>query len=114
MTDVEVTKHINRHSHGSHPNVELVCYRVAQEALTNVARHSGADKVWLDLHARPEHARPTDYRQWQRWRRHEGAGIKGMRERALLVDAPLVVDSPPGEGTKVGLDVPLRQEYEPL
>jgi two-component system sensor histidine kinase UhpB len=38
--------------------------------------------------------------------RKEGAGIRGMRERALLIGARLTVDSPPGGGTDVRLVVP--------
>ena len=38
----------------------------------------------------------------------EGAGINGMRERALLVNATLAIASPEGEGTEVRLAIPLR------
>ena len=50
-TGINVVKHIAPQSDRLPPDVELVCYRIAQESLTNVARHADASKVWLDLHA---------------------------------------------------------------
>ena len=50
-TGIAVVKHVAPQSDRLKPDVELVCYRIAQESLTNVARHAGAGKVWLDLHA---------------------------------------------------------------
>jgi two-component system sensor histidine kinase UhpB len=85
---------------------ELVLYRVAQEALTNVVRHSGAAEAELVLLTRSDRAElvvrdrgsgfdPAAVR--------DGAGIRGMRERALLVNAELEVDSEIDEGTEVRL-----------
>ena len=87
------------------PDVELVCYRIAQESLTNIARHAQASKVWLDS-AQPRRiscgcASPTTARGGVDT---EGAGINGMRERALLVSAALTIASPAGEGTEVLVD----------
>lgn len=88
---------------------ELVIYRVAQEALTNVARHAEADNVTLSLTkvgANAELEVIDDGRG-----RDEivpGSGIAGMRERALLVGADLTVTSAPRQGTTIRLRVPLR------
>jgi two-component system sensor histidine kinase UhpB len=92
------------------PEAELVVYRVAQEALTNVARHSGADRAEMALSARDgrltltvsDHGRglPTD--------QAPGSGIRGMRERAGLVGGRLEISSSqPGPGCEVRLDVPV-------
>jgi two-component system, NarL family, sensor histidine kinase UhpB len=43
----------------------------------------------------------------------DGAGIKGMRERALLVNADLTITSPSGRGTEVRLTIPLRMQQGP-
>ncbi|MFN6544251.1 histidine kinase [Mycolicibacterium nivoides] len=109
---IAVVKHIALQSDRLKPDVELVCYRIAQEGLTNVARHSGARKVWVDLHTGEGELtlRVADdgcggiATEPMR----EGAGINGMRERALLVNAALTISSPPGGGTEVRLVIPLR------
>ena len=112
-TGVDVGKYLDPHLARLDPDIELVCYRVAQEALTNVARHAGADTVRVDLHATDEHLtlRVTD--DGRGGVITDGAGIKGMHERALLVDATLDIASPPGAGTEVRLVVPLRVESRP-
>ncbi|MFH8801095.1 histidine kinase [Streptomyces sp. NPDC017936] len=83
---------------------ELVLYRVAQEALTNTARHSGADRAELRL--RPV-ADGVELLVRDNGRglgpAAEGAGIRGMRERALLIGATLTLTSGADGGTEVRL-----------
>lgn len=88
---------------------ELVVYRVAQEALTNAARHAGATDVEVHLSNRPGGSVRLLVRDDGKGigRAHEGAGIQGMRERALLVGAELAVGGGPHGGTDVRLDVPV-------
>ncbi len=88
------------------PAAELVCYRVAQEALTNAARHAHASAVELTLRAVDDRIelRVADNGRGSGGR--EGAGITGMRERALLIGAVLTVSSTPGQGTTVELRIP--------
>jgi two-component system sensor histidine kinase UhpB len=90
------------------PDVELVLYRVAQAALTNVVRHAAADRVEVclartgptavELHVADDGRGVGAVR--------EGAGIRGMRERALLIGAALDVAPGPAGGTRVVLTVP--------
>jgi two-component system sensor histidine kinase UhpB len=87
-------------------DVELVLYRVAQEALTNVARHAGCAEARLVLRRITDGVElavidPGD--GFDADAAAEGAGIRGMRERALLVGAELEVGSVPGVGTSVKL-----------
>jgi two-component system sensor histidine kinase UhpB len=105
---IAVVKHISPQSGRLKPDVELVCYRIAQESLTNVARHAGAGKVWLDLHTTAEQLTLRIADDGRGGVVTEGAGINGMRERAPLVNATLTVTSPPGEGTEVRLTIPLN------
>jgi two-component system sensor histidine kinase UhpB len=92
------------------PDTELVIYRVAQEALTNVARHSGTDRAELRLES-DDHRLELTVRDWGHGlppNGSPGTGIRGMRERASLIGASLWVSDPPdGEGCVVRLDVPL-------
>lgn len=106
-TGIAVVKHIASQSDRLKPDVELVCYRIAQESLTNVARHAGARKVWLDLHATADRLTLRIADDGKGGVVTEGAGINGMRERALLVNASLTITSPTGEGTEVRLAIPL-------
>jgi two-component system sensor histidine kinase UhpB len=91
-------------------DAQLVVYRVAQEALSNAARHSGAGRVEVRL----RRADATgvllevsdDGRGFAFDESERGLGIGGMRERALLIGAELTIESRPGHGTTVRLAVP--------
>jgi two-component system sensor histidine kinase UhpB len=86
---------------------ELVVYRVAQEALTNAARHARADSVTLSLTRVGDRVVlevADDGHGFDAGR--EGAGLRGMRERASLVAADLALTSGP-HGTTVQLGVPV-------
>jgi two-component system sensor histidine kinase UhpB len=88
---------------------ELVLYRVAQESLTNAARHAHARHVHLTLrrcHNGAELCIGDDGRGLRR--APEGAGIRGMRERALLIGADLTLGPRPDGGTEVRLRVPTQ------
>jgi two-component system sensor histidine kinase UhpB len=89
---------------------ELVVYRVAQEALTNVARHAHADDVRLELQRAGERVVLTvrdDGRGLPRTEASSSHGIRGMRERAMLIGAELHIQSDPGRGTEIQLSIPL-------
>jgi two-component system sensor histidine kinase UhpB len=92
---------------------ELVTYRVAQESLTNVARHSASTRASLTLerHQRSLLLTVRDYGLGLPRRTVAGSGIRGMRERAAVIGARLDVGSPPsGPGCQVRLEVPLGEE----
>jgi two-component system sensor histidine kinase UhpB len=91
-------------------DAQLVVYRVAQEALSNAARHSGAQQVEVRLR-RDEGGGVAlevadDGRGFAFDDSERGLGIGGMRERALLIGAELTIESRPNSGTTVRLDVP--------
>ena len=93
------------------PAAELVIYRVAQESLTNVLRHAGASQAVLTLRGDAEGVTLQvidDGRGLDGSR--AGAGIQGMRERALLVDAAFGLRDSPQGGTEVRLEVPCEAE----
>lgn len=91
------------------PDTELVIYRVAQESLTNVARHAGAETVTLSLSLQGDAValRIADEGHGLQ-DRPEGSGIRGMRERALLIGGRLTIGPRVGGGTEVRLVVPAR------
>ena len=92
-------------------DVQLVVYRVAQEALSNAAQHSGADHVGVRLGRegdRVELSVEDDGSGFTFDQAARGLGIAGMRERALLVGGDVRVESRPDVGTRVSLTVPLE------
>jgi two-component system, NarL family, sensor histidine kinase UhpB len=89
-------------------DAQLVLYRVAQEALTNAARHSGAGRVEVSLRRGADGVElevADDGRGFAFEQSERGLGIGGMRERALLVGGELTIESRPGQGTTVKLHV---------
>jgi two-component system sensor histidine kinase UhpB len=106
---LEVSVEIDPDLPGLDPETELVVYRVAQEALTNVARHSGVDRAELRLMVEPTRIRLTvrDCGRGLPAAGAPGTGMRGMRERATLIGGRLEVVNPPGEpGCEVRLEVP--------
>jgi two-component system sensor histidine kinase UhpB len=91
-------------------DAQLVVYRVAQEALSNAGRHSGAGRIEVTLRRRQdggvELTVADDGRGFAFEESQRGLGIAGKRERALLVGARLTIESRPGAGTTVRLVVP--------
>jgi signal transduction histidine kinase len=92
--------------------IATAAYRIAQEALTNVARHSHATRVDVSLRTEgdflsldvEDDGRGFEPRELAESR---GLGVVGMRERAELIGGTLAIRSRPGEGTSVRLTVPL-------
>jgi signal transduction histidine kinase len=86
------------------PTVDAAIYRVAQEALHNALRHSGASRVRLVL--TPDGLEVTDDgRGFVVSGTGPGLGLASMRERAAAVDGTLLVTSAPGDGTRIRLTV---------
>ena len=108
---MRIARHMDRSLPALEPDVELVVYRVAQEALTNVARHGNCNQAELELRGLVGAVQlnvADAGAGFDADEAPEGAGIRGMRERALLVRASLDVTSAPGAGTTVRLLVPVQ------
>jgi signal transduction histidine kinase len=104
------------------PAIETILFRIGQEAMTNIARHSGAEHVTLAIVRRTGSLSLTiedDGRGFDPARRESGApaaggiGLPGMRERAAAAGGRLVVTSAPGGGTRIRAEVPLVDEPVP-
>ena len=93
------------------PGRAIEVYRIVQEALSNVARHSGAPSADVELSLNgpvlrvviDDRGRGFDLQA----ARDGGLGLSGMRERAALLGADLSISSAPGAGTRITLDVGL-------
>ncbi len=100
-------------------SLETALYRIAQEALTNVARHAAARSASLVLESRrgsvtliaEDDGRGFDVASCMRESRDDRClGLFGMRERATLLGGALTIESTPGSGTTVFVKVPLPLE----
>lgn len=93
--------------------IETVLYRVLQEALTNAARHSGADTVSVILERRRDHAAMTvedsgiGFEADQVLANSDRLGLRGMQERVTLTGGTLTIESTPGDGTTLFVRIPL-------
>jgi two-component system, NarL family, sensor histidine kinase UhpB len=97
------------------PDAQVVVYRVAQEALMNASRHSGASRVEVSLEPCDSRVRlqvADNGSGFAFAEEGKGLGLDGMRERALLVGGALEIDSRPGKGTTVRLEVPAGAPVE--
>ena len=95
---------------------ETALYRIAQEALTNVFKHSGADRVSFILERRGDHVFAVVEDNGQGFdveallessARGRRLGLLGMRERATLLGGTLNIESSPGAGTSVFVRIPV-------
>jgi len=90
--------------------VETALFRIAQEALTNVAKHAQASQVTVTLESVDGGARLTIADDGIGFdpaaRHHTGWGLITMRERAETAGGHLRVESIPGEGTRIVVEVP--------
>jgi signal transduction histidine kinase len=104
--------------------LETTVYRVVQEALTNVRKHSGADRVSMMLlteaHAgKEEQQLVLEVQDWgsgfvleEKVGDYSHAGLQGMLERVKLVEGTCSVQSAPGEGTKLHAVFPIVPSEE--
>jgi PAS domain S-box-containing protein len=93
--------------HRLDPDAETTLYRIAQEALNNVAKHSQAKNVDVMLERRSDHVTMiveddgVGFDAENEASAGEGFGLNGMQERAALVGATLQIESTVGKGTTV-------------
>ena len=91
-------------------DVETTLYRITQEALTNVVKHAQARHVSIVLTRRDGSVAAViedDGRGFGGGDDSSGLGLLGMRERIALVEGRLEVESTPGSGTTLSIEVPI-------
>lgn len=90
--------------------VETACFRVVQEAITNVAKHAHVSEVWIDLHREGDTLHLTIRDQGvgfdvETYHQHKtqgaGVGLPGMEERLQLIGGRFDLRSAPGHGTEI-------------
>ena len=107
---VDVAPHVDD---GLEPTFREAAFFVAADALTNIARHARARRA--SVRAWREHERlvlqvEDDGVGFDPNIRAEGLGLRNMRQRAFSAGGWLVVDSAPGKGSRVRVELPVRKE----
>jgi two-component system sensor histidine kinase UhpB len=111
LSGVHVEREFDQSLPKLEPDTELAVYRVAQESLTNVARHAQASRVLISLERGHDSLvlRVVDDGRGFTGAFEEHGGLRSMRERALLVGGALAVKPGSGGGVEVRLQVPAAQ-----
>lgn len=86
-------------------------FRIVQEALNNACRHSNSEKVLIDMQEQKSHLR-IEIRDWGKGFDPEKVsverfGLQGIRQRALLLGGSTLIESSPGKGTRIVVELPL-------
>ena len=113
-------KHFGVEGRRFSPEIETAAYRIVQEAMTNVLRHSGGKEVnvtvWVSDQNHALAIQIADdgvgFDVEASFQRGESSGLSGMRERAALLGGRFMVQSVPREGTTVTAELPLASNEE--
>ena len=94
--------------------IEITAFHTVQEALTNVARHAGVGKARVEVWAGPKSlgARIEDEGRGfsvEAAQAGRSSGLAGMRERCRLLGGQVTIESAPGTGTRLSIDLPLSE-----
>ncbi len=103
------------------PEVEIALFRIVQEAIANITRHARAESAYISLEFK-EKSIAVEIEDDGVGFDHshgftpgaggKGVGLLGMQERAELLGGTLVIDTRPGGGTRVSVEVPVKFEAE--
>lgn len=116
QTGVEVDFRHSRIEQRFDPEIETAAYRIAQEALTNVARHSGSGRtevlVMASGHALVVRVKDdgAGFDLKDAVDRKDSSGLSGMNERATLLGGTLTVETAPGKGTSITAEFPVTAQ----
>ncbi len=120
---IEIFLHENLRERSLPPEVEITCFRLVQEAVTNVLRHARAQSVTVELQQQDRAISLTvqddgvgfDTKAAMRGdRAQENLGLMGMEERVILLNGELDIESALDSGTKVSIRLPLTSSSSSL
>jgi PAS domain S-box-containing protein len=115
-TDLKIMFHAHGLTERLAPEIETGIYRIAQEALNNVAKHAAAKEVEVQIIRLADRLRLTVEDNGKGMKAFPpvprslgggGTGLVSMRERAASFNGTLVIDSTPGKGTTIDVEIPL-------
>jgi PAS domain S-box-containing protein len=93
------------------PEISITVYRIVQESLTNIARHANVDQASLSVWADNKSIHTTIKDSGSGFNlsdvpKFKSTGLRGMRDRALLLGGDLRIDSSPNDGTLITAEIP--------
>ena len=111
-TGIPARLHTTQDTILAEPALQLVAYRTAQEALTNISKYAQCTRVDLDLSESEAILMLEIYDNGQGIRLEDqqkphSFGLKGLKERARMAGGSLEISSPPGRGTSLRLSLPI-------
>lgn len=119
VNEFEARSHIpchlsmNREEFRLKDNLAITLFRLVQEALTNIARHAQADEVWIDLKEDREAIHVSiadDGCGFDPTQAGGTFGLLGMQERVTMLGGKLILDSQPGQGTRIRARFPHHEK----
>lgn len=102
------------------PQIETAAFRVVQEALTNVARHAGVERVTVRAWVQDQSLgvqiadEGKGFSADEAMKRADSSGLIGMRERAAALGGTLTIDSEPGRGVRLTAELPIVSNSVPV
>ena len=96
------------------PAIEIVVFRVCQEALNNIVRHAGASEASIDLYNRESHILIVIQDNGQGFeparisQSGTGSGLINIKERVELLGGNIQIESQLNEGTEIIIEIPLK------
>jgi PAS domain S-box-containing protein len=99
------------------PAISIAVFRIFQESLTNIARHAGATKVICTLQQKDkllsltitDNGKGFDINEQSK---RSTLGLLGMKERAIMLNGTYSIETNPGNGTKVSVEIPLEENHK--
>ena len=111
--EVELRIELGNGRAGRHSTeLETTLYRITQEALTNARKHGGAGHMLVEIQDNDHYVRLAvgdDGQGFDPRAKADGFGLHIMRERAELLGGTLEIDSAPGRGTQITVDLPTHR-----
>jgi len=108
--------HVHLSANHEHPlplEIEQALYRITQESLANVARHSCASQVGIELNYNAQAVDMVisdDGCGFNLDQKPAGVGLRTMQERAIMIGGSLKIETTPGGGTRICVSVPIPQK----
>ncbi|MCU0565763.1 MAG: sensor histidine kinase [Oculatellaceae cyanobacterium Prado106] len=117
-TGIRLIQHIDLPPDGS-GNLNLAIYRILQEALTNIRKHAHATEVRIELGLEETEKVPhlvlkiqDNGQGFLPDQNQTGFGLQGMRERTLALGGRLKIESAPGSGCQIWVNIPVKSSSE--